>query len=476
MQFKVSKNIDLEQDIILPQKENELNSQFIQEFTGQADIDFKGAFEEIHCMYGTNGSRLYLLGMGQEKDWDRFDTLCRKLLYQIKDKRDARIQLDARDLNEKELRSAITGIKASEYSIGLYKDSKNKEERFTRDIVVITGSDTNELLKQSVAIGDTTNRIKRLVDEPSNIKTPAFLADWAVDSAKVFEYQVQILHGEQLVNEGLNGVVTVGKGSVHPPSFIIAQYIHDESRDVDLGLVGKGITFDSGGISIKSATNMHYMKSDMGGAAAVLGTIELVARLKLEVNVVAIVAAAENAVDAASYRPGDVIHSYSGKTIEVIDTDAEGRLVLADAISYMIKKFSPRQLVDLATLTGSVVRTLGFSAAGLFTNNKSMQDALVQAGDRVNERLWPMPLYDDYMKELHSDIADIKNLGSKPIAGASVAAKFLEFFTEEHPAWAHLDIAGMAFGNTEYAKMKCATGYGVKLLIQFIQTLTHDED
>ena len=213
------------------------------------------------------------------------------------------------------------------------------------------------------------------------------------------------------------------------------------------------------------------MKSDMGGAAVVLGVMELVAKLQLNVNIVGVVASAENAVDSKSYRPGDVITSYSGKTIEIIDTDAEGRLVLADGLSYIIKKFQPEHLIDLATLTGSVVQTLGYSAAGMFTNNSEMAKKMSEIGFEINERVWQLPLFEDFEADLHSDIADLRNFSGKPIAGAITAAKFLEAFTDSHEKWMHLDIAGVAFGDSSYSKMKSATGYGVQLVTNFIKSL-----
>ena len=199
--------------------------------------------------------------------------------------------------------------------------------------------------------------------------------------------------------------------------------------------------------------------------------MELVAKLKLNVNVVGVVASAENAVDMNSFRPGDVITSYSKKTIEIIDTDAEGRLVLADGLSYIIQNFKPEKVIDLATLTGSVVQTLGYYAAGMFTNNSAMARELSQIGEDIHERVWQLPLFSDYESELHSDIADLRNLSGKPIAGAITAAKFLEAFTEEHKAWVHLDIAGVAFGDSPYSKMKSASGFGVQLITNFIKQL-----
>ena len=238
-----------------------------------------------------------------------------------------------------------------------------------------------------------------------------------------------------------------------------------------IGLVGKGVTFDTGGLSIKPSTNMHYMKSDMGGAAAVFGTLEMAAKLQLPMHVIGVVPATENSVDSLSTKPGDVIGSYQGKTIEVIDTDAEGRLILADGLTYTVRRFAPDVLIDLATLTGSCIRTLGTYAGGLFSNNDELVEKLNLAGEQTGERLWRLPLWDDYKKELKSDVADLKNFSGNPSAGAITAAKFLEEFIEKHPAWAHMDIAGVAVSDSEFSSQKSATGFGIRMLIDYMQGL-----
>ncbi|MEJ2004660.1 MAG: M17 family metallopeptidase, partial [Cyclobacteriaceae bacterium] len=208
--------------------------------------------------------------------------------------------------------------------------------------------------------------------------------------------------------------------------------------------------------------------------AAVLGAVELAARLQLNIHVVAVIGSAENAVDAERYRPGDVIDSYSGKSIEIIDTDAEGRVILADALAYINKNYKPHWIIDLATLTGSAVMALGYAAGALFTSNDEMSAALQSAGDKVFERLWRMPLYSDFDQDIQSDIADVRNLSGKPVAGAITAAKFLEFFTDDHPRWAHLDIAGVAFGDSDFSKMKSASGYGPRLLVEVMKQLAEN--
>jgi leucyl aminopeptidase len=209
----------------------------------------------------------------------------------------------------------------------------------------------------------------------------------------------------------------------------------------------------------------------MGGAAAVLGTVDLAARLKLPIHICAAVPLTENCVDGLSTLPGEVIGSYAGKTIEVIDTDAEGRLILADALSWLIKNHAPDVVVDLATLTGNSVLALGYLGAVYFANNEALSESLVKAADKSGERLWRFPLWEEYGKEMESDVADIKNLATKPVAGAITAAKFLEYFVQPHPAWAHIDIAGVALTDSEFSSQRSATAYGVLLLTQYLQSL-----
>ena len=302
-----------------------------------------------------------------------------------------------------------------------------------------------------------------LVNLPANIKTPAFMASQVQALSSHSAVEVTVIADEELEQEGLHAVFAVGKASVNRPQFAIAAYT-PENYTKTLGIIGKGVTFDTGGISIKPSANLHFMKCDMGGAAAVIGALHSIVALNLPVRVIAIIPTVENAVAGNALKPGDIIDSYSGKTIEIIDTDAEGRLILADALAYMSQHFKPDVMIDLATLTGSSVATLGYEAAALFSDNDDLVQTLTRLGDEFGERTWRLPLWDAYKGDLHSDIADVRNYSGKPVAGAITAAKFLQVFTEDHPAWAHLDIAGVAFKESEFGKMKNGTGYGVRLL------------
>jgi leucyl aminopeptidase len=465
MKFTQISNIDSTKDFILPCKKDDLKS--IQEFLPIANPDFDGSFHTHLLIYGEKGNRIYLVGLGKEKNATQIESTFQKFAFETCKYWNEDIQLFAKYLNDDELLKTVIGLEMSQYTIGEFRSKKEDKKEFT--VAFSSAKKIENLLEEGKFTGEAINKIKGLVDAPPNIKTPEYLGQWAEKSAKEASYTCTVLKQKQLEEQGFDAVLAVGKGSVNPPVIIINKYKAKDSDTIDIALVGKGITFDSGGLSIKPSTNLHYMKSDMGGAAVVLGVIELVAKLKLNINIIGIVASAENAVDANSYRPGDVINSYSGKTIEIIDTDAEGRLVLADGISYAIKKYNPDYIIDLATLTGSVVRTFGYAAAGMFTENQEMANTMSAVGYKVHERVWQLPMFEDYEADLKSDVADIKNYNGKPIEGAINAAKFLEFFTEKHPKWMHLDIAGVSFGNSQYAKMKSATGYGIQLITNFIK-------
>jgi leucyl aminopeptidase len=467
MTYNYIKNIDKEKDCIVPCHKGDFAT--IQAFVSIENLDFEGEHATYQRFYGPKGNKVYALGLGEEKDAVKIGEAFRKLCFDTKKYWKGAIQVYAENLSEDDIKKAVIGFEMASYEVGQFKSKSEEQKDIT--ITFASSKDISKAIDEGQATGETVNRIRALVDAPANYKTPEHLGKWASDSAKQNNYKCTVLNKTQLEKQGFGAVVAVGQGSVNPPVVIVTEYMAKPGAKIDIGLVGKGITFDTGGLSIKPSTNLHYMKSDMGGAAVVLGVMELVAKLKLKVNVVGVVASAENAVDGQSYRPGDVIKSYSGKTIEIIDTDAEGRLVLADGLSYIIKQFQPEHLIDLATLTGSVVQTLGYSAAGMFTNNPEMAKTMSNMGFETNERVWQLPLFADFETELHSDIADLRNFSGKPIAGAITAAKFLEAFTESHESWMHLDIAGVAFGDSPYSKMKSATGYGVQLIINFIKSL-----
>lgn len=438
--------------------------------------DLKGDFKEISNFY-SGETRVYLLGLGEKPNDNDVLVAARNLSFSQKSKfNGGKIALDFTHSNfdkNASIQSVVNGILLGSYRIGLYKSDGNGAHPLSNDDAELTIFVKNNVEKaeiegnQAILTAETQARIMDLVNAAPNFKTPQYLADWAVESGKQHDFFVTAFDKKQCIELGLKALLSVSDGSEREPRFIIMEYKHPDAQK-SVGLVGKGVTFDTGGISIKPSTNMHLMKSDMGGAAAVLGTMELVAKLKLPIHLIGIVPSTENMVDGASTRPGDVIGSYAGKTIEVIDTDAEGRLVLADGLAYMKKNYNPDAIIDLATLTGNVIAALGYNAAGLFSNNDTLANALLKSGDATGERLWRMPLWEAYFDDMKSDVADIANLSSKPVGGAITAAKFLEFFIDNHTSWAHLDIAGMALANSELGTHRTATAYGIRLLTDFI--------
>ncbi len=442
--------------------------------------DFKAEAGEVLPLYGPDGLKIYLLGLGKTPRPADVVLAFRKLFFTQKSRLPAYVSIDTHNLGSEAFVTAVVlGVRAGGYDLKLYQTDKPDGPVFygeTGELSLVI--DENDLETAEVgliyaeALAQTQREMRDLMNAPASHKTPQTLADWAVASGQKNGYSVTVFDRAEMEKQGLLAVLSVNNGSDVPPAFIIMDYQPTGVENPKtVGLVGKGITFDTGGISIKQSANMHLMKSDMGGAAAVMGAVEVAAKIGLPVRVIGIVPSTENMVDGKATKPGDVIGSYIGKTIEVIDTDAEGRIILADGLGYMVRNYQPHVLIDLATLTGSVIGALGYQAAGLFTQNDELAAQLIQSADATGERLWRLPLWDAYKDDIKSDVADLKNFSGKPFAGAISAAKFLEVFTENHPAWAHLDIAGMAFGDTEFGSQKNATAFGIHLLVDFLKLI-----
>ena len=310
-----------------------------------------------------------------------------------------------------------------------------------------------------------------LGNSPSNKKDVNYMAAYCKVLAEKYSLEIELFDHERLELEGFKALLAVNRGSETPAKMVILKYNLSATHLPLVGLIGKGVLFDTGGINLKPSENLFLMKSDMCGAAAVLGAIEAIAATKCNARVVVAIPLTDNAIDAKSTKPGDVIGSYNGKTIEVIDTDAEGRLCLADAISYICRTYRPDYLIDVATLTGSAARALGIHYAALFSTSDQLTDMLRNVGNTIGEKLWPMPMDPDYKEDLHSDVADLANFSNKPTAGAISAALFLQEFVENTPHWAHIDIAGTAFTSSEFGKQRTATGFGALLLYSFVHAL-----
>jgi leucyl aminopeptidase len=314
----------------------------------------------------------------------------------------------------------------------------------------------------AIAAGQALTRGLQVL--PADVCTPTFLAARAAEVAAQHGMKCTVLDREAIIAEGMHALLAVAQGSVNEPRFIVMEY--EGAAGAPVVLVGKGVTFDTGGISIKPAQSMEEMKYDMSGAAAVIGTFEVLGRLRPAIRVVGLIPTAENMVSGSAYRPGDVVRSHLGKTIEVLNTDAEGRLLLADALSYA-RRYQPAAVVDCATLTGAVVIGLGHTATAVMGTDEQLIASLIAAGERSDERLWQLPLWDEYRDLIKSDIADMKNTGGRP-AGSITAGWFLREFAEDYP-WAHLDIAGTAYTDRDTAaQVKGPTGVLVRLFSEFL--------
>ena len=333
---------------------------------------------------------------------------------------------------------------------------------FSDDFSLEFDNFTENISKNTLSLCNGQFAAMDWLNKPANHKKIPQISEFLKTISEKYALKYSCFDRKKCEELGLGAFLSVNQGSSQEAAFTILEYNCGIENAKTVGLVGKCVLFDTGGISIKPSANLHYMKSDMGGATAVIGALITTAERKIPVNIVAVLPITDNAVANNAYLPSDVIKAYNGKTIEVLDTDAEGRMTLADGLSFLSKNYKTDVLLDLATLTGSSVRMFGYTCGALFSNDKNLKTALENAGDKTNQRLWNLPLWDIWKDEISSDVADFKNISMKPFGDCIVAAKFLEQFIENHPNWAHLDIAGVAFGNVSYAKEKAATGYGVE--------------
>ncbi|MGF1527113.1 MAG: leucyl aminopeptidase [Candidatus Competibacterales bacterium] len=326
------------------------------------------------------------------------------------------------------------------------------------------------------AVAEGVHMARDLAAEPANVLYPASYAERCRELLEPLGATVEILDATALAELGAGALLAVGQGSAREPRLVVMEWRGGPPDAPPLAFVGKGVTFDTGGISIKPAAGMEDMKWDMAGSAAVVGAMYALAKRRAQVNTVGVIGLVENMPSGTAMRPGDVVTSLSGKTIEVLNTDAEGRLVLADALWYVQQRFKPRWMVDLATLTGAIIVSLGRHKAGLFANDDDLGDALQEASRATGEALWPMPLGEEYDREMNSDIADVKNISGDRFGGAITAAAFLQRFVNDTP-WAHLDIAGTAWGKKDSPTgPKGATGFGVRLLERLAATAEDTPD
>jgi len=440
-------------------------------FTGK-----QGQVLDLVAAQGLDAQRLVVLGRGKPganavalTAWtDRGGSLAAKLAgFRAKI---AAIVIDEPEATPGAIAELAAGLRLRHYRFDKYKTKKKSDaevQPLTVTLHVAAKAKVDTALAYRNASVEGTILARQLVNEPPNALGPL---EFAAEARKLeaLGVKVEILDVKAMEKLGMGSLLAVGRGSARPARLVVLQWMNGKKGDASCAFVGKGVVFDTGGISIKPAASMEDMKGDMGGAAAVTGLMHALATRKAKVNAVGILGLVENMPDGNAMRPGDILTSMSGKTIEVVNTDAEGRLVLADALWYTQQRFKPKFLIDLATLTGAISVALGQDHAGMFTNNDDLATKLIAAGLASGEKLWRMPLSPAYERLIESRFADIKNSGGR-LASSSTAAHFLQHFVNDLP-WAHLDIAGMAFGGTaNETNHSWASGFGVALLERLIR-------
>lgn len=446
----------------------------------QEEQEIKGdakAVSVVHTMGRLAAKKLVVVGMGEPETFDFVSARAAwgraaKTVVAKGSGKSLAIDLPTTDrlAPERQAQAVTEAFGLAAYHYEGYRKKAKRESQPVAEVRILAAEDAEDAVFAGVVRGLAlvagTNLARTLVNEPGNYLTPRALKDAAVEVATRHGMSVEVLGQEQLEELGMGGVLSVAQGSAQEPYVIAIRYQGRDVWDDVIGLVGKGVTFDTGGISIKPVAGMENMKSDMGGAAAILGALEVLGRLKPSVNVLAVIGTVENMPSGTAFRPGDVITTMSGKTVEIITTDAEGRLVLADCISYA-KQQGVSCLVDAATLTGGVVVALGHYCSGAMTNNQELMNEVLAAAEEAGERLWQLPAFEEYRELNKSHFADLKNSGGR-YGHCIVGGVFLQEFAEETP-WVHLDIAGTAYtSNASDMQPIGGTGVMTRTIAQFV--------
>lgn len=436
--------------------------------------DFKAKIGQTLLLYPNKNDnfkakKILLLGCGTKKDLNErtFKEILLSLTAFLKSSNIKKIAIDEVDFTNKTkewiYKFSTLIIKNSRYVVNkIFKKESESNKNTLKEVIFKSNINIDKFIKQGEAIADGMALARNLSDLPANICTPSYLASAAEKLAKKHKINCEILSEDKMQELGMNTLLTVAKGSTEPAKLIAMEYMKG-GEEKPIVLVGKGVTFDSGGISLKPGSSMDEMKFDMCGAASLFGVIEAIASLNIAINLIVLIPAVENMPSHRSAKPGDVVKSLSGKTIEILNTDAEGRLILCDTLSYC-KKYNPKIVIDVATLTGAVIIALGKNLTGLIANNQNLADDLLEAGNEVLDFAWQLPLVEEYNELLNSNFADLANIASSSGAGTITAACFLAQFTKKYK-WAHLDIAGTAWTG---GGAKGATGRPVPLLVQYI--------
>ena len=444
--------------------------------------DFEGKLFQTFVLYPKNSSsikRIVLVGLGKKEELSIeklrgvFATAARQVrALNVKEfSTSLNFKIDKWPLDQT-AQAVAEGIFLGLYKFTAFKTiDKDEDSPFKGFTIIDDREDVITIIKASMKIAEIISRavyfVRDMVSMPANEMTPTEMADKALKIGRMKNVKCKVLNNSDMKKIGMNALLGVARGSKEPAKFIILEYRGGRKSDPCIAVVGKGLTFDSGGICIKPAEGMDEMKSDMAGGAAVLGAVMAASDLQLNVNIIGLIPATENLSGGGAYKPGDILKSLSGQTIEVVNTDAEGRIILADALTYA-GRYKPAAIIDLATLTGACVIALGEHVIGMMGTDDELKRKIRHAGEETGERVWELPLWEDYHELIKSDIADYKNTGGRP-GGAITAAAFLSKFVDKYP-WVHLDIAGPALLKKDKPYIpKGASGVGVRILVQFLR-------
>lgn len=445
-----------DKDVKFPQKIEKVAKEWIEEEKWEAKAKNSLNFTE-------GKMKVFLMGLGKEEKFE-IAKFRDALAEFTRSHSELALDLANLDLDSDMMRQLMEAFLLSQYKFDKYKEVKeDKKEEKKAELVLIGENKFEAELKEATTLAEATILSRDLVNEPANIIYPETLAAAVEKCGKENGFEVEILGEDKIEELKMEAFLSVARAAEKRPRLIVMRYHGNQDDQEVLGLVGKGLTYDTGGLSLKPTSGMFDMKSDMGGSAAVIGAMSAIAKMKLKKNVIAVVAACENSIGGNAYRPGDVIGSMAGKTIEIGNTDAEGRLTLVDAVTYIIEKEKVSRVVDIATLTGAVLMALGHERSGIVSNNDEFYQKLEKASIFANEKIWRLPHDDEYLELLKSPVADLNNVGGR-LAGTVTAGLFIREFVQDKP-WLHIDIAGTSFNTVVKGDtIKGATGAGARLL------------
>ena len=448
----------------------------IREITESNEFRAKdGTISIVHNNVGSGIKRALLLGMGDKKSLDPEKTrnLTGKVVIKAKELGISEfVLIPFKNMDKEHLSAMVEGIKLSDYSFNNYKRDEDRNDLNQVRILIINDMKNNQkIIQHSVVVSDAVLYTRDISNLPPNDCSPKDLVTFSKKLSENQKIKVRVIEKEEMKSYGFEGILAVGKGSASSPKLIVLEY-PGSTKNRPIVIVGKAVTFDTGGISIKPSEKMEEMKFDKCGGCNVLGIMKAVSDLGLDTNVIGIIPAVENMPSGTSYRPGDIIKMYNRKTVEVLNTDAEGRIILGDALSFAVKTFAPKAIIDMATLTGAAIIALGTNVAALVGNDDDLVTKILEYSNQTGEKIWQLPLFEEYKEQLKSSNADMKNIGGRS-AGAITAAAFLSNFVEDTP-WVHLDIAGTAWtqeGTKEKSyNPKGATGFGIRTIVKYISS------